>query len=687
MVALIKADSRTSDLSTFLKDELYEKWKTDRLTLETKWQENEDAFDGVAAGTWKVEEGEDWRSDAVVQMTKNKIITAYSMVIDIALEGGLLPFNLAPSPWDEVNFEDLPPDQQEIVEDAISDMNGLIHQQILDCQGTWELMKCTMAAAKLGETYWKTFVHDVTRKGFEQSNMSPPGGIQQPGIQNQYQQWQYFEKVIKSPGFKYVSTWDMFRDLETDDLQTSRGYCERSYVSPYDLRQLLGKGEQYYYIDDAIKRVIANSGASVGQPRTDRERPGRRNIQANYNNIERLDFWCRVPRETLERFQYEQNPDEKKGEPPSGINLDYDNDGDEVEVGVVHAGDEVIRLIPNVKPGTRPHGRTIWEMRLDDNKGAGIADNLKNTQKTANGAWRAYIDNKALSANVMSAGKKGAIEDWDGVWKPGTHVTLTEETKSVSDAFTQIIVQDVGESLLSLIGLCDRRADEDSMLPNILQGSLLQKQKPDTLGEIQILQSNSGKYIGGVFKNFDAQLFEPVTWRFYEYNMKDPGLTHGKGSYIAKPMGFSLFRDKVIRVTKILQAIQLVMSAPPIQGDVRLKFLFGEVFKSLEIDTDQVWKSKEEKAADAEAMAQAQQAQQQAIEMQILAKFKNEIDKIMAQNSAKLEQMEAEHRNRMAELEEESNNRIVEKKIAPPPIQAIPGKPGEKKEEIAEQKK
>jgi len=643
----------TSDLAQYLRSELYENWAVDRKPLEEKWQKNENAFKGVSEGIWKAEEGANWRSKTFIMMTKIKVLSAYSMVIDILLQGGQLPFALDLSPWDQVTIEDLPPEQQEVVQDKIDDMTALIQQQILDCKGDRELMKCVMSAAKFGETYWRSFVHDVTRRGFRSVNMAPQGT---PNPER-FIRHEYFEETIMAPGFEYISCWDMFRDLENDNMQKSRGYCQREYVSPYDLRKLKGDA---YYLDDAIDRVIENHSKALSTKNKENMKPGLRNIKNRYNTVEKLTFWCRVPRKILDKFE-----SEVKGNTTSSLTTDFVNDGDEVEIGAVLAEDEVVRLM-RVRPDSRPHGRVVWEIDPDGTSGVGVADNVESVQMVLNGMVRAFEDNKKLSANIIAAIKKSLIVSWSGEFKPGEPIEVADEARTAAEAIQQIIFQDVGETLLSGIALMERYADEVSMLPKILQGAVAAKQKPDTLGEINILQANAGRYLGSVIKNFDEGMIEPIVSRFYEYNMLDEKVNKGKGSYITKALGYAGFQDKVLKLTKILQALNLAISSPAIQAETRLKTLLDQVWRGLDIDPQQISKTKQEKEEDAQAMAQARQ---QALDEQgvvLLAKYKaemeKEITKIREEHTAKLEEIEAEHKNRLEEIDAESESKIVEKK-------------------------
>jgi len=645
----------TSDLVHYLRSELYENWATDRKSIEEKWQKNEHAFKGVSEGIWKAKEGADWRSNTFIMLTKIKVLTAYSMVIDMLLQNGQLPFSLALSPLDEIAMEDLPPDKQEILQDQIDDMTGLIQQQILDCKGDMEVMKCVMSGAKLGETYWRSFVHDIKRSGFRQVNMAPRGTANA----ERFNRFEYFERTITAPGFEYVSCWDMFRDLETDDMQKSRGYCQREYVSPYDLRQLKG---QPYYLDDAIDRVIQNYAKGLSQGKKDNLKPGLRNIKNRYNTIEKLTFWCRVPRRVLENFQAEL-----EGSQTAALATDFVNDGNELEIGAVMAENEVIRLITDLRPESRPHGRVVWEIDLDGTSGVGVSDNVESIQMVLNGMVRAFEDNKKLSANIIAAIKKSLLIDWSGEFKPGETLEVAEEARTAAEAIQQIIFQDVGETLLSGIGLMERYADEVSMLPKILQGAVHEKQKVDTLGEINILQANAGKYIGSVIKNYDDGMIEPIVSRFYEYNMLDETVTRGKGNYIAKPQGFAGFQEKVVRLSKILQALQIVLNSPQVQQETRLKHFLEKLFKGFDIDPQLAFKTKEEKEADAKAIMQARQQEMDEQGVVMLSKYKaemeKEVKKIQEEHLAKLEEIEAEHKNKLEQLDAESENRIVEKKL------------------------
>lgn len=656
-----------SGLGYYIKEILYHNWKRDRLSIETEMQTNLDAFNAVVTGDfWKSGETEDWRSDTFVPITKIKVLAAYSMVLDILLQGGQIPFTLKPSPWGQVVFEDLPEPMRTQIEDDIDDMKKLIRQELMDCSAPLQLMKNVMAGAIYGETYAKYFVHEVERSGFEKVQLLE--GFDHPD----FVRWEPFRNMVDSPAFEYVSNWSIFRDLETDGLQEGVGIIQRDMTSPYDLRLHMGGP---YWINDAILRAIAEAdtpstnvgGSAQITAETSNLPPGLRNIQHRHKTIERLEFWGRVPRKIVEQFEEDIHQRSQENVQPITYDfLDFENDGDEVEIMALMADDEVVRYSRN-KPKSRPFYRVVWEINLDETSGTGVAKNVRTAQKVLNGAVRSFEDNKKLSANVIAATKRQYMPEWKGGFQPGTEIELSDECDDARKALQQIVIQDVGETLLSLISLFEQYSDDTSQLPKILQGTVQAKQKPDTLGELQMLQSNSGKYLGGVIKNYDGGLIEPVTNDFYQYNMADPDIKKGKGNFIAHALGFTSFQNQMVRLQKIMQGLNLSLTSDVLLGETKVRELLEEFWKALDIDPQMVLKSTEEKTKEANEKAEIQ-AQAEAKTQQILNEnAAREEDAKQKDHEREMEKIMAKFKGEIDKLTEKFENDLVLKKVGTKP--------------------
>jgi len=651
-------------LSAYIRNQLFANWKKDRTTLETKWRENENAFNAVNEGIWKTGEGEDWRSDSFINVTKIKVMSAYSLVIDMELQGGKIPFTLLPSPWDQAQFDNLPPEQSEQIQAAIDDMKALIEQQFYDCKADRELMKCVMSGAKYGETLSKRIVAEIKRAGYKQASLGTAGGF--PGAER-YMRYERFQEIINSPAVKYVSLWNIWRDLSSDDLQAGVGIIERDFVSPYDLQQYRGKP---LYIDEAILRAISQAdepGSVLSAGDANTLPPYLRDINHRHNTIERLEFWGRVPTRIVQEFEAGL----KKGSNSLVDSItDYENDGNETEIMAQLAGDEVIRFCP-VETGSRPYDRAVWELNLDHTAGNGVADNLKNSQKVLNGFVRAFEDNKKLSGNVITVSCRKHIGNWDGTFKPGTEIEAADTCDDARKALQQIVIQDVGATLLEGIHLFERYSDEDSQLPKIMQGEVADKKSPDTAYEMNQLVQNAGKYVGGVIRNYDEGLVEPWVGYCYEYNMDDPDCPiQNKGNFIPKALGFTSFQDRVERLGKIMQAINLALSHELIAKEVKFRELLEEIWKALDIDPAASLKTTEEKETEQqrqEAMLQAQQAQMiqmQQLQMKLEAMMKElearlDMEKEQQKHEHRIEEKLIDHANKADESDKEFGREYV----------------------------
>lgn len=583
-----------SGLAYYLRQELFHHWQKERKQLlESKWQRNIDAFNSVTTGFWKKDEAKDWRSDTFIALTKMKVLAAYSIILDMLLQGGKIPFELVPSPWDFVVLEDLPDEECQYIKDAIEDMTGIIHQQLVDCNADRQLMKHIMSGAIYGETYSKWFVQDVERNGFKQTSFAPEG-LQDP--QGQYARFESFKTTHNSPAWGYVSVWNIFRDLETDDLQAGQGIIQRQMISPYMLRQKIG---QPLYNGRAIQKAI-KSAKQPGGPESSQDTPtlppGLRDIAYRHNTIENLEFWVRVPRKVVDDYEEElkTNGDQFNSE----VEIEYD--GDEVEIMAVLADNEIVRYARN-QPNNRPFDRAVWEIKLDHVEATSVADNVEDEQLALVGMVRAFEDNKKLSANVILATKKdmlapGALDD--GI-KPGMDIEVADEVDDARKAVQQIIIHDVGQTLLDGIALMERYGDEASQIPKLSQGFIPDKKKPDTAYELSQLLTNAGKYIGGVIKNFDEGLLEPNTNRFYKYNMEDPELEKGKGNFIAKALGFTSFQNKMLRSQNLQRFFALLLSSEILANEGKVSEILAEIAKTLDLEPSQVLKTIEQKQKEA----------------------------------------------------------------------------------------
>ena len=604
----VSSSNSSNDLEEHIL-KLFSNYKANRLPLQAKWEKNSNAFRGISTGYWKKDEAEGWRSSTFVNTTKQKVMAAYALIIDMLLAGGKIPFALRPAPQENMNFDDIPPEMREFVERSIDDMTRQIDQQLLDCNADRALMKNVLAAAIYGESYAKFIIHDVERSEYIQSEVSLPEEItDMTRVPEATATWEIERKTQAAPAWEYISTWDIFRDMETDDLRACSGIIHRKMVSPYWLRQ---KKDRKYFIGNAIDDVLDLIKSQTDVTTIDESlSPALRDVQNRENTIQYLEFWGRVPKTKAMEFEKDMKITDESVAGVSTRESEEEDSGNDIEIMACVAGNKIARYV-RTSPEERPFFRVCWEENLDGIGGIGVADNAENMQLVLNGAMRAFEDNKKLSANVLIGIKRRFLEDEDfSSIKPGQIFDIAEECDDARKAFQPTTIPDVGETLLSVITLAERFSDMDTMIPKITQG--IETKHKLTAYEVSKQIEKAGKYLGAVIKHHDEGLIEPIIKAFYEYNMDDPEIVKGKGNYLIKALGFSSFIDKVERITRIQQLLALIMSDERLANESKIRWFLNEMAKSLDIDPDDVLKTEEEKAAEAQ---QSQESPELAVEM------------------------------------------------------------------------
>ena len=599
---MLVSDNAENALSEYLKN-LFDEFSENRKPIAKEAQKDLDAFKSISNDIWKKGEAKGWRSDTFVPMTHEKVMAAYAVILDTVLQEGQIPIQFEQSPYEEELMQDLPQEQQDELQEAIDEATDLVKQQLMDCNADRQFGKNILSCLIYSETYAKYHTHVVKREGWKKISMA------QPGMENQdqYDRYEPFISERTQPAWKYISWWSIFRDIEEDDMQKSAGVIEMEMITAYELRKL--KGAPFYLndqIDGAIKAAKQPGNEESNIEDKDDMPPYLRDIMHRKKTIRRLFCWCRIPRHIAEDF--ENTVIKKSGDDVSSYWIDTEfADGDEVEIHAEMADEHVIRYA-RVPEGERPYERAILEDLLDHPTGLSMPRKLRHPQRGANGSVRAVEDNLKLSANIMTA-TMGEDAKIPTEFEPGKNIKLPEMGDRIGDHIQQFIVQDVSQSLLPILGIFERYADEAASMPKIMQGQTHAKEKPDTLGEINILQSNSMRYAGTIIRNLDNGLIEPMGNRFHKFNMEDPEQTKGKGNFIARPLGYSSFQDKIVRVKKIMQGLFLVMKFPELQKETKIRAILKDIWQFNDVDPEKYIKSEEEKRQDAEDSMKAMMMQ------------------------------------------------------------------------------
>lgn len=612
----------------------YQDFYHGKKALIDKLNRNRQDFLGEFRAIWKAGEGEDWRSRATPRIVGQKVRTAFYLLMDVALQDGRLPFGFVPSR----QLLAYDPDADDTFRQVLEDADDIVRGQMDMGNIETTFLDCLMSLCLNGLTYSKEIYTSSVVSDFQQVGDT----------------WESRRVRHFHPAIEYVSPWEAFGDPEFGfDPHKGRGFIHSKPVSARWLRAQIGKP---LWIADGIRAAIADVRRNVStndDGSDDERRPALRAVEAGKCGIKFREAWLWVPRRYVVEFTAAAGLPDGETQPGATLRPDEEDSGDDLYCMVSMAGRHVVRFAGpgQVQPEDNPYDMAVMERQADEQLPVGTADMAQQAHERIAGCIRLFEDNKAWACNVQAFIRRYMIEKMPKAMKPGGLWDLKAEGNfPAGDAFAQLIIQDVGETLLSMLAIWEKYADWESMLPKISQGQIEKNQTTAT--EINEQARRSDAYVSGILRNVDGMV-ESWADRFHRENMLDQTIRRGKGDFKAKSRGYQAHQDRVARYSAYQQLFTLLAQDPAfvqeITGMMKAKGVMVPFLKSMRIDPDGVMKSPQEQEQHAMQMADAAAAEQQPaaalpapVDPLAGEKTAAEIDKLRADAAATLDRAEAE---------------------------------------------
>jgi hypothetical protein len=352
------------------------------------------------------------------------------------------------------------------------------------------------------------------------------------------------EKII--PASEWKDPWNIFPDAACGENIHDGDYVfERDFMSA---RQVRGLKKLPGYIVSQIDKVIE-------------EGPEKANIEGD-----RRGEGKSKGRFTIWYFYGTLTKDEMQAiDAASGKMLTFGDDGpDEAHAIVTLINDSVVRAVINpLDSGDFPYHSMPWQRRAGHWAGVGVAEQMRTPQKITNAALRALLNNAGKSAGSQFVINQAAIRPADDSW------TITPDKiwfntmdgpVDVRQAFMAIQIPNVTESLMQIITMGERFAEETTSIPLITQGQS-GATTPDTLGATQIQDNNANQLLRSIGYAFDDHITEPVVRQYYEWLLLDPEVPNEeKGEFQIDAHGSAALVERAIQDQTIGQMGALVVN-------------------------------------------------------------------------------------------------------------------------------
>lgn len=364
--------------------------------------------------------------------------------------------------------------------------------------------------------------------------------------------WAYKDgRLVKSstikPGSKRIDPWNFYPDGACgENIQNGSFTWERDHITRKRLRELIG---QEGYIEEQILRcleegpmlAVADTKLMV-DPVTDENKK---------DNFEIWYFHGTAEREDLEA---------------AGCDCGEERDP-HVPAMLTIVNNHVIRASLNpLDTGEYPYDVMVWRHRAGHWTGSGVGRQVRVPQRMVTAATRNLMDNAGLAAGPIIVFRQGVVygSDGDDTIKPRKVFYVAQDADEYADATKAIGVIKVDmlvAELTQIIELGLKFAEHCTGLPLLLQGHM--GEAPDTLGGMQMLNTNASTTLRRMGKLFDDRITEPHVRRYYHWLLQY-GEDEEKGDYCIDARGSSALVERDIQNQAVMQMGNIVTN--PIFG-------------------------------------------------------------------------------------------------------------------------
>jgi hypothetical protein len=515
-------------------------------------------------------------------------------------------------PNQNLTYADLAAEQLILAQEKAKAMEDEIDDQLTECQFNYEGRKVIQDAAMMGSGILKgpAVVSRIAKK------WSPKTAVDPQTQKTTTVQVLEMAEVIKPHSYR-VDLWNFYPDPACgEDIQDGSYVWEREYMPGRKLAKLAkvpGYNAQAIMLclQEGPQRVHGEEGSYSDNMRAS----GTAYDRSGAYDDKRYELWTYtgdVAREDLELV---------------GVNIPDDMEGWLTTFSgvMVMCNNRVIKAMLNpLDSGDFPYDVFIWERMALSPFGVGVPYLMRYAQRTLNAAWRAMLDNMALSSGPQIIMNRKAVVPADGNWQLTARKIwhMAGDADDVTKAMMVFEVPSHQQEISNIIEIAQKFADEETSLPQIAQGE--KGTAPDTVGGMSILMNSANTVLRRLVKQYDDMVTRPHLRRYYDWNMQYNPKEEIKGDFEIDARGSSVLIVRDQQQQAVMQMFELATN--PVFGVyVDPLKLFRKGLEMNHLTPDDVMRSPEEIAQKLKEASQQQQPPDprvQAAQIQAQARLK-----------------------------------------------------------------
>jgi hypothetical protein len=431
-------------------------------------------------------------------------------------------------PGQNLTLADLAAEQMQIAQEKAKGMEREIDDQLTECMYNAEGRKVIQDAAMLGTGILKgpAVMNRIAKKWKSVKSVDP-----QTRKTQIVQVLEMIEQI--RPRSYRVDPWDFYPDPACgENVQDGSYVFEREFMPGRRLAQLAKvPGYNAHAIVLCLQEGPQHVRAEEGSYNENQRAAGEAYDQSNAYDDKRFEIWTYtgdVSREDLETVGV-KIPDDLESwlTTFSGV--------------IVMCNSRIIKAMLNpLDTGDFPYDVFVWERMALSPFGVGVPYLMRYAQRTLNAAWRAMLDNMALSSGPQIIMNRKAVTPADGSWNLTARKIwhMTGDNDDVQKAMMVFEVPSHQAEISNIIQIAQQFADEETSLPQIAQGE--KGTAPDTVGGMSILMNSANTVLRRLVKQYDDQVTRPHIRRYYDWNMQYSTKEDIKGDFEIDARGSSV---------------------------------------------------------------------------------------------------------------------------------------------------
>lgn len=583
--ANVKATLLVSLATQFMRE--FNEAKAQRTMMERRWIDDLRAYKGMYDVATEAQLVSNKRSKLFMRLVRSKVKTMVARLSDVLFPAGDKNWSINPTPVPDLDRQAFAKEIAAIMqrdgqmdEDA---MTAAINEVARD--------KCEAMSLTIDDQLKELDYEGKARKVIFSASLYGTGVLKGPlGSPRKSHRWQQINGVwqqsyqnASKPYCREIPIWYYYPDPTATEVKDCRYEYEYMPMSMGEVTAL--KADDRFDQEKIVSYLQAHptGSSSIYEPWETDVRGLSKDQNSQQPRPDRYIMLCRWGRVS--------------GQALAASGIEVEDEQADYESQAWMLGDVIVRIDINpFESGARPFKLFYFDKDESSIWGEGLPSIMSDTMRGVNTSLRAALDNAAATAVPNMEINTQLLASDEADTDTFTNGRVWRRTGKGADsqypAVRVIDIQTKVQEFTGLMKLFMEMSDEVTNIPRYSGGSANGNEVAKTVGGLSMLMGQANIGVKELAKQWDDGITNPFITDLYAWNMQFSDKAAIKGDYEVVARGASSLVAKEIRSNALGSYVDRMLTQAPELAKKRE--LFSEIAKSLDINPDEVMKSKEQ---------------------------------------------------------------------------------------------